>query len=100
MYDHELILISETFVKDEWGNYVPSVSRDSVLCEKKSVGRSEFYVAGQTGLRPEIVFVVKGYEYEGQARVEFEGKEYSVLRTYQTDFEEIELVCGQVLGSG
>lgn len=93
MYNHELILIHHTFVKDEIGNQIPTETRKSILCKVSSVGRNEFYNAAVNELKPEKVFVIHRYEYEDENLVEFEGKQYSVIRTYSTDFEEIELVC-------
>lgn len=99
-YDHELILVDETIIEDEIGNQIPVETRTTVLCSLKSVGRSEFYDAAASGLKPEMVFVIHGYEYNNQQRVEFEGVKYRVIRTYQADFEEMELVCERVIGDG
>lgn len=93
MYDHELTLIGETVEYDDYGVPKKVETRTVILCDVKSVGRSEFYGAASTGLRPEIVFVVHGYEYKGEKTVEFESKKYNLIRTYSTDFEEIELTC-------
>ena len=99
-YDHELILIRWTEDEDEWGNVVPREVRTSVLCRVQSVGRQEFYSAAVSGLRPGLVFIVHGYEYNNERQVEFEGTTYDVIRTYRKDFEETELVCGAVAGGG
>lgn len=93
MYDHELILLGSGFTEDELGNQIPDDTRKSILCKVDSVGRSEFYSAASSNLRPEIVFTIHKYEYENERKIEFEGQKYSVLRTYATGFEEIELTC-------
>jgi SPP1 family predicted phage head-tail adaptor len=95
-YDHELVLIKQTFIEDEIGNQIPTETRKNVLCNVKSVGRNEFYSAATAGLRPSIVFVIHGYEYEGEQKVEFEGTRYNIIRTYATGFEEMELTCEKV----
>lgn len=100
MYNHELVLIGETTGFDEWENEVPIETRTLVLCKLMSVGRNEFYAAAQSGLRPELVFVIHAYEYSGERQVEFEGEKYKVVRTYQEAFEEVELVCERVIGDG
>ena len=92
-YDNELTLISEIYIQNEIGEMVPVESETTVLCKVKSVKQSEFYNAAATGLRPARIFVIHGYEYAGQQKVEFEGKRYSVLRMYATEFEEVELTC-------
>jgi len=99
-YDNELVLIAQEFVEDEIGNQTPIETRKTVLCNVKSVGRNEFYSAATAGLRPSIVFVIHGYEYDGEQVVEFEGARYNVIRTYSTDFEEVELTCERVAADG
>ncbi len=95
-YDYELTLISQTYTEDEIGNQIPVETQTIILCGLKSVGRSEFYNAASTGLRPEMVFVVHGYEYDGESIVEFEGTRYRVIRTYAVDFEEFEITVEKV----
>jgi len=99
-YDHELTLIGQTIQEDEIGNQKPVETETTILCRLKSVSRAEFYDAAASGLRPELVFVIHAYEYGGERVVEFEGVRYNVIRTYQVDFEEMELVCERVVGSG
>ena len=99
-YDNELVLIAQGFSDDEIGNQIPIETRKTVLCNVKSVGRNEFYSAATSGLKPSIVFVIHGYEYNGEQKVEFEGVKYNVIRTYSTDFEEIELTCERVAADG
>jgi hypothetical protein len=99
-YDHELTLIGETIEEDEIGNQRPVETRTTILCSVKSAGRNDFYSGAAAGLRPEYVFTVHAYEYSGERIVEFEGKRYRVIRTYQTGIEEIELTCERVIGNG
>lgn len=100
-YDHELILITPTIEYDEIGNPIESDPIETpILCRLNSVGRSEFYNAAASGLRPELIFTVHGYEYNGQKLVKFEGTQYRVIRTYGVDFEEIELTCEKVAADG
>lgn len=107
-YDHELTLIRQTIPKDSNGNPLtdgignPIINevKTVILCGLKSVSRNEFYNAAAAGLKPEIVFVVHGYEYNGERIVEFEDNRYRVIRTYMTDFEEVELVCEKVISDG
>ena len=91
-YDHELTLVEETYDTDEIGNQIPITNERILYCQVKSVGRNEFYTASTSDLRPEIVFVVHRYEYKKERKVIFDRQQYSVIRTYATGFEEIELV--------
>lgn len=101
-YDNELILVTPGgFIEDEIGNQIPvDPIKTPVLCKVKSIGRNEFYNAANTGLRPELIFVIHAYEYNGEAVVNFEGKDYRVIRTYSASFEEIELICEKVAADG
>ena len=99
-FDHELILISEETTYDEIGNPVVVETRNRVLCNVNSIGGREFYDAAAQGLKPEIEFVIHRYEYNGEQKVEFKGRSYTVIRTYATNFEEIELTCEKDVGDG
>lgn len=108
-YDEELTLIKKTVTYDELGIPLISEAKTTILCNEKSVARTEFYTAAAIGLKPEIVFVIHEDEYQEQQIVEYDGKRYDVLRTYVGDktgrgyqlaADEMELVCGQVVASG
>ena len=92
-YDNELTLISKSYTEDEIGNQIPSESTNTILCAEKSIGRNEFYSAAVSDLKPEKIFIIHRYEYNNEKEILFEGKRYSVIRTYSADIEEIELVC-------
>lgn len=99
-FDYELILIGSEPGENEMGDPITIPTRKSILCDVQSVTRSEHYQAATHGLKPEIVFVVNKYDYEGEKQAEFEGKAYNVIRTYTpkkskdiSDFETLELVC-------
>ena len=98
MYNHELTLISENTDYDLIGNPIVTETKTDILCDQKSIGRTEFYKAAAEGLKPEYIFVMHGYEYNNEKKVEFEGNTYKVMRTYSEDFEEIELTCSKVIG--
>lgn len=95
-YDYELTLIDIKYIEDEIGNQMPSETKTIILCDKKSVTRNEFYNASIAGLKPQVVFIVHGYEYNGETNVEFEGQRHKVIRTYQLNFEEMEIICEKV----
>lgn len=97
-YDNELILVgATTYTSDAVGNQKPTPEEKTILCGIKSIGRNEFYSAAVAGLRPEITFIIHGYEYSGEKKVIFEEEEYKVIRTYGEDFEEMELICEKVI---
>src|SRR5690606_6609012 len=96
-YDYELTLIGYETEYDEIGQEINVPVKRKILCGIKSIIRNEFYAAAQTGLKPEITFIVHNFEYNGEKEVEFEGQKYRVIRTYLANSEEIELVCEKVV---
>lgn len=104
MYDYGLTLIGVTgYQRDANGNYLSQgETRTEILCDVKSVTRSEFYSAAQAGLNPEQVFEVNGFEYAGQQEVEFEGERYTVIRAYRIPpvYEKLELTCERKAKNG
>lgn len=101
-YDYELTLISPGgYTEDAIGNKIPIAPVETtILCDRKSATRGEYYQAAAAGLKPEEVFVAHAYEYGGQKLVRFDGILYSVIRTYQVGIEEIELTCERKGGNG
>lgn len=72
----------------------PTEQRRQVYCTVRSVGMREAYEALSHGLRPEWVFVLThSFEYGGEKRCEFRGVEYTVVRTYVTEADGIEIVA-------
>lgn len=99
-YDHEVILISEITDFDDIGNPIKTRKEKTVLCDLDSISRAEFYDASVAGMKPEVTFVIHLFEYEGENIVEYDNKEYKVIRTYANDYEEVELTCERVVGNG
>ena len=71
-----------------------------VFAEKKSVRQSEFYAAYQVGLKPTLLFVVNECDYKyasteqnEPSEIEYEGKRYTVIRTYCAG-ETVEITAG------
>lgn len=99
-FDHELTLVQQTSSTNAIGDSIRSETTVTVLCALKSVGRNEFYQASANGFKPEKVFVIHGYEYSGEQFVVFEGKRFKIIRTYETNFEEMEIVCTGLVNGG
>lgn len=53
-----------------------------VFADCYPVGRDEFNVAGQQGLKPSFRADVWGFEYGGEPIIEIEGTRYDIYRTY------------------
>lgn len=69
-----------------------------VYANRRSIRQSEFYQAAMTDLRPEIMFEIRSAEYQGEPKVRYEGRDYSIIRTYDKG-ETMELICAGLVGA-
>ena len=97
LYRDVIKLISITTTENDMGDTIEVQDERQVFADKQSIRQSEFYQAAATGLRPELMFVVRTIEYNGETRLKYNGKEYSIIRTYDKDGELTELVCQGVV---
>lgn len=101
MYFSEIInLIAHTVNQNAIGDSVESPTKQQIFADKQSIRQSEFYQAAVSGLRPEIMFVVRTSDYNQEPRIEYpidSGKEYKIIRTYDKDGEFTELICQGVV---
>lgn len=89
----EITLITETEPEqknNENGFPNPLVeSKRTVFCNKRSISQGEYYKAQQAGKQVEAKVEVHTVDYTGEVLVEFEGKRYSVLKTYEPDDSDV-----------
>lgn len=90
---YPIYLLTPVRTKNDIGDTIEDYNRRFVLAEKKSIRQSEFYQAYAAGLRPEITFVVWTAEYKNERNLEYEGDIYEIIRTYDIDEKNTELVC-------
>lgn len=100
-FDNDLILIGEREQeKDEYGNTIYSDPiKTQILCNESSVGRIEFYSAGEVGLKPEYILTIHDFEYNGEKRAEYKNQTLEILRTYRPKDGLLELTVGVKIGS-
>lgn len=82
-------------IYDDCGNeFVPEIDT-MVFVQPRGVYNAEFYNAAQAGLHPTITFrLTNRADYEGQKVIEFEGTEYSIIRTdWTAQRDGISLIC-------
>lgn len=96
MYDGIAKLISygeATYDKD--GNETIAEIYSTVFVQPRGVYQSEFYNAGQIGLKPSLtLFISNKADYSGQKVLEYEGKRYSVIRVdWTAQRDGISLIC-------
>ena len=77
------------------GAYETVTTDREVFCGVQSVGYKEFYEAATVGMKPEIKFVLQDYEdYDGEKELAYNGVKYPIIRTYRTQNNMLEIVCG------
>lgn len=78
----------------------PAETRRTVYCTVKSIGQQEAYQAMGIGLNPSLkVILSHDFEYEGEGLCELNGIRYTILRTYITETDGIELTLQRVTGN-
>lgn len=92
----EITLITEVEPQEQYnenGFENPAAEeKRTVFCNKRSVSQGEYYKAQQAGKQVEAKAEVHTVDYAGETLAEFEGKRYSVLKTYEPpDSDIIEL---------
>lgn len=82
-------LMTKTDTLDKFNKPHASYTETEVYCNKKSVGRTEFYQARAQGLKPELVVEVK--QYNGEDHFKLNDKVYRIIRSYTKNEEVYEL---------
>lgn len=96
IFNQTIDLVKQTFKQDELGQMIPDKTiYRTVYAAKKSVPQNEFFLCGQTGIKPESVFLVRTGEYNGETKLRYPANEsgttYSIYRIYDTVNECTEL---------
>ena len=99
MFRDVISLISTTKTVNDIGNTITTKTEREIFADKQSVRQSEFYQAAATGLKPELMFVVRAEEYNNERALEYELKEYKIIRTYDKNGEFTELICSGIVGT-
>lgn len=100
LWNEEITLIAQSNSAhsiDENG-FIPQQEKTkrTIFANKINVGYNEFFSASQAGQTVKYKVEVHTYEYEQERLVEYQGKEYFVLRTYEKNNGEItELTLAQ-----
>ena len=103
MYDSIATLKGPTSVSfDSYGNETITYESTNVFVMPRGVYNAEFYNAAQAGLHPSITFeLTNRADYNGEKIVEFEGKEYNIIRTdWNAQRDRISLICEERVNNG
>ena len=94
-----ITLYADTITYDDYGVAVKQRTGREVFCKVDSVTRSEFFEAGRSGLKPEYRITMFFGDYEGETLVGYNGRIYSVYRTYMAKTDIIELYVERKTGT-
>ncbi len=97
----DIVLISETFQKDEFGNDIPQRTEKELVAEIQSVKQSEFFKAKHEGMSSEMVAKIFYLDYNGEREAVIDGNRFKIYRTYQSpNAETCELYLERMCRSG
>lgn len=82
MYSEVIELVGYRIEKDEMLQEIKVETKREIFCDKKSVGRYEFYIAGQQGTKPQYVFIVRLADYQEEDTLIYKGNKYAIYRSY------------------
>lgn len=87
---------------DEYGNEIVPEIDTQVFVQPRGVYQSEFYNAAQIGLKPTLtLYITNRADYDGQKILEYEDKEYSVIRVdWSAQRDGISLICEERVQNG
>ncbi len=88
-------LISVTSINDDLGQPIETETERQIFCSKLRVSRAEFTAAGQLDHKPQMTIVVDSDEYDHEEVLTYNGKKYSIYRTYMRVDGFTELFCEQ-----
>ncbi len=89
-------LITQTYTTDDLRQQIPDKTiYRKVYCAKKSTPQTEFFLAGQSGIKSAAMFLVRTADYHGETTLRYpandSGTVYTIYRVYDTVDEMTEL---------
>lgn len=89
-----LISVKREYIK---GHEETTEKTWTVYADVKSPTRTEFYQSYKAGLKASVVFRVYTDELSDAEEVLYNGKRYSIIRTYMPDINHTEITCSEVV---
>ena len=85
----------------ELNEIIPLIETE-VFVQPRGVYQAEFYNAAQLGLKPSLtLFLSNREDYAGQKVLEYEGKDYDVIRVdWNAQRDGISLICEERVNNG
>lgn len=98
MLFNEVIYFATTnTTQNDMGDTIDNPILKQVFADKQSVRQSEFYQASANGLKPELMFVIRACEYNDETLLQYNSKNYNIIRTNPKG-ELLEIVCSGLVG--
>lgn len=94
-FDEELFLLKQNIEHDSLGNEIITYTEKKVYFNSKNVMMKEFYKASTHDISLEANLEIHAFEYEGEKKVRYKEKIYDIIRTYQTDEENLSIIIGE-----
>lgn len=94
-----ITLYADSISYNDYGVAVKTRTGREVFCKVDSVTRSEFFEAGKAGLKPEYRMTMFFGDYQGETIVGYNGRYYSVYRTFMAKTDIIELYVERKTGT-
>ena len=91
--DDLCFLISKTITTDELLQEIEVETERQVFCDRLSTGHREFNETMRNGLKAEMTIVMDHDEYDGEDKLKYQDKMYSIYRTFVRGDGDIELYC-------
>ena len=92
--DEVIYLLNITKDENEIGDPLIKLTKNKRYANKLEIGQKEFYQAAATGLKPELKFEIWTHEYNNQLFIEYKGRNYKIIKTYERKIDEkVELTC-------
>lgn len=95
-----IYLITNTIEINEIGDKINTISKRKVYVALSSVRQSEFYQAQAIGVKPEVLLVIRKFEYKNEMCIEYKNEKFNVLRTYDKNNGLIELTLTRGVNHG
>ena len=98
LFDKDITLIKEEGVTlDKYGNEKPITSENILSCNELNIFANDFYSSGIQGYKLEARVEINEFEYQGENKAVYNGRQLFVLRKYKNG-EFLELTLGEKIG--
>ena len=99
LWNDVIELVKEVPGENDMGDSIVVREYKEVFANEKGIRQSEFYQAMANGLKPELMYEISKFDYEGEKQIRVnKEKLYNVIRTYPTKNERLEIICEGLVG--